>query len=105
MAGNAKKEAPYDMNDLSWAITSVYTFVTIIPAILWGVARYYKLPLKLLEIIDVYGYGMAVWIPVAVFCVVPNELVKWIVIALAFASSGIFFLYPRHSKVHIQCKK
>ena len=56
----------YKMSDLSWAFSSVYGFVTFIPAILYGVVSFYKLPLTLLELLDIYGYGMVVWIPVAV---------------------------------------
>ena len=62
----ADKPYTYDLTLLSWSLSAVYSFVMFIPAIIWGLATYYKIPLKLLELLDLYGYGMTIWIPVSV---------------------------------------
>ncbi|KAJ3080801.1 hypothetical protein HK102_002805 [Quaeritorhiza haematococci] len=60
------KEYNYDFSLLSSAVGSIYTYVAVMPAIIWGVCRYFGCPLQLLQVIDVYGYGLTVWIPVSV---------------------------------------
>ena len=56
----------FKISDLSWAFSSVYGFVTVIPALSWAICRYYHLSLSLLQLVDLYGYGVSIWIPVAV---------------------------------------
>jgi hypothetical protein len=85
-----EKKYTYDLTLLSWAISTVYSFVLIIPAIIWAIVSYYKLPIKLLEIVNLYGYGLVIWAPVSILCIIPNEIVKWIIVMTAFASSTLF---------------
>lgn len=52
---------------------------------------------SLVEAISVWGYGQFVWIPVAVLCVIPVPLVRWILVGVAFCVSGYFLVanvYP-----------
>lgn len=86
-------EYRFEISDLSWAFSSVYGFVTVIPAISWGICRYYHLSLSFLQLVDLYGYGIAIWVPVAVLSIVSNEIFRYVLVSLAFVLSGeIFFL-------------
>lgn len=87
-------EYSFQISDLSWAFSSVYGFVTVIPMISWGICRYYHLPLTLLQLVDLYGYGIAIWLPVAVLSIVSNEIFRYVLVGLACALSGKhLFLY------------
>lgn len=55
-----------DFNTLYIASATIYTYVSIIPAIVWGVTKYFRLSLPILDIVNVYGYGLSLWIPIAV---------------------------------------
>ncbi|KAJ3329390.1 hypothetical protein HDU76_007995 [Blyttiomyces sp. JEL0837] len=82
----------YDMTMLSYAVSSVYFYVTVLPGVIWGLARYFGTPIKFLDLIDLYGYGMTVWIPVSLLCIIPSDLLRWLLIAAAFAISVLFIL-------------
>ncbi|KAI8816011.1 uncharacterized protein EV422DRAFT_501810, partial [Fimicolochytrium jonesii] len=79
-----------DMTILSVAVTTVYVFVTALPLAVWGVLRYYKGPASLLQMIDAWGYALTVWIPVSLLCIIPFDIVRWVLVVLAFASSFFF---------------
>ncbi|KAI9342481.1 hypothetical protein DFJ73DRAFT_529672 [Zopfochytrium polystomum] len=80
----------YDMTLLTVAVSSVYLYVTVLPGILWTAGRYFGTPMKFFDLIDLYGYGMTIWIPVSLLCILPSELIRWVLIAAAFAISTFF---------------
>ncbi|KAI9355337.1 hypothetical protein DFJ73DRAFT_273569 [Zopfochytrium polystomum] len=82
----------YDMTLLSIAVSTVYIYVTLLPGLLWGMARYFGSPIKFFDLIDLYGYGMTIWIPVSLLCIIPSELVRWILIGTAFGLSTFFMI-------------
>ncbi|KND00148.1 uncharacterized protein SPPG_04489 [Spizellomyces punctatus DAOM BR117] len=84
------KEYTYDMTLLSLAVSTVYVYTSVVPLVLWGVLKYFKGPANLLELIDMYGYALAAWIPVSLLCIIPSEIVRWVLVAVAFASSVLF---------------
>ncbi|KAJ3174358.1 hypothetical protein HDU88_000326 [Geranomyces variabilis] len=84
------KPYTYNMTSLSVAVTTIYVFATAVPLVLWAIIKYFKGPANLLELVDAYGYALAIWIPVSLFCIAPFELLKWILIMVAFASTVLF---------------
>lgn len=87
-----KRDYNYDMTLLSIAVSTVYSYQTALPGVLWGMARYFGCPIGFLELIDLYGYSMAVWIPVSLLCIIPSEALRWVLIGAAFASSTFFIV-------------
>ena len=65
----------YDFNKVTLAATVVYTYIGLMPVLLWGVLKYFNstgnTPPSLLDIITVYGYSLFVYIPVAIICIFP----------------------------------
>ncbi|TPX68413.1 hypothetical protein SpCBS45565_g03108 [Spizellomyces sp. 'palustris'] len=59
-------EYTYDITLLSLAVSTIYFYTSVVPLVLWGILKYFKGPANLLELIDMYGYALAVWIPVSV---------------------------------------
>jgi hypothetical protein len=86
------KAYAYDLSALSWALSTVYAFVILIPLLLWGLCLLYKVPLSLLELMNVYGYGLAVWIPVSLLCIINVDILKWALVGTAFASTSRVFI-------------
>jgi len=72
----------FDIEALGVAAGCIYGYLIIIPLILWGVSKYYKLELQLLDILCIYGYSFFIYLPVSVLCVIPFDYVRWIVIGL-----------------------
>ncbi|KAI9002297.1 Yip1-domain-containing protein [Gaertneriomyces semiglobifer] len=80
----------YDMRLLSFAVGTVYIYVVALPLLLWGILKYFKGPANLLELLNMYGYGLSVWIPVSFLCVSPSDIIRWVLVAVAFALSVLF---------------
>ena len=78
-----------DMDKVTASCAFFYGYVTVLPLAIWGLLIYHKNPMRLLHIIGIYGYAMSVFIPTAILCTVPNTIVRWCLILLAAAVSGL----------------
>ncbi|KAJ3318593.1 hypothetical protein HDV06_007175 [Boothiomyces sp. JEL0866] len=89
----ANQQYVVDITMLSFASVAVYTYVLAVPAVLYTLAKYYKADaVKLFDLINVYGYGMTIWIPTSVLCVLPFEFTRWILVILAFAINTFYLI-------------
>jgi len=88
----------YDFSLLSIAVGIVYAYGLGVPVLLWLGLRYLGVgEWSVIEAIAVWGYGQFVWIPVAVLCVIPVSIVRWVLCGVAFLISGFFLaanVYP-----------
>ncbi|QRW13312.1 protein YIPF1 [Ceratobasidium sp. AG-Ba] len=87
----------YDFALLSVGVSLVYAYGLGTPFALWAVLRYLGTEWSLVEGFAVWGYAMAVWIPVAALCIIPLPIVRWVLVGLAFGSSGWYLfrnVYP-----------
>ncbi|KAJ1977628.1 hypothetical protein H4R34_003505 [Dimargaris verticillata] len=83
-------ERVYDFTTLSFAVFTVYPYWLLASVGVWATTKYFGCQPSLLEILGIYGYSFTIWIPIAVACVVPHDLVRWILTLVAFASSAFF---------------
>lgn len=89
-AYSSGEEYNYDITLLSFALGTVYIYASAVPVILWGILKYFKAPGHLLHLLDVFGYGLMIWIPVCVLCIIPSEFGRWLMVILAFGFSSYF---------------
>jgi hypothetical protein len=81
----------FDITLLSYAAATVYSYVIALPSLIFFTSKYFKNEqVKLFELISVYGYGMTVWIPASILCVIPSEILRWVIAILSFLLGGIF---------------
>ncbi|KAI8925930.1 hypothetical protein BC831DRAFT_458868 [Entophlyctis helioformis] len=93
----SNKPYTYDMTLLTYASGTVYTYVVLLPAIVWGIAKYYKIEsIKLFDMINVFGYGMFIWIPVALVCVIQSDLLRWVLVLAALGLTSVFHVVNIH---------
>ena len=78
-----------DIDKVTASAAFFYGYVTILPLAIWGLLIYHKKPMRLLNLIGIYGYAMSVFIPTAILCTVPNTIVRWCLILFAAAVSGL----------------
>ena len=78
-----------DIDKVTASCFFFYGYVTALPLAIWGLLIYHKQPMRLLNLIGIYGYAMAVFIPTAILCTVPNAYVRWALILVAAAISGL----------------
>jgi len=95
----AGKPYSYDFTRLPLAVSVVYSYAFAIPAGFWAVMRYWAgvEGRSLVDIIAIFGYGMTIWIPVALLSIPPLPFVRLAFTILAFVVSLGFLLrnlYP-----------
>ncbi|CAG8471052.1 27_t:CDS:2 [Diversispora eburnea] len=92
-----KGEQQFDFAILSFAVGAIYSYAFGIPLLVWITLKYFGCKPSLMGILGLYGYGLTVWIPISVICIVPNEIIRWTLVIAGFAISGFFKtknLYP-----------
>jgi len=95
---SADQEYDYDFGLLSLAMGIVYAYGLGLPILLWLALRYMGVgEWSMVDAVAIWGYALFVWIPVSILCVIPVPLLRWVLVFLAFASSGYFLvrnIYP-----------
>lgn len=56
----------YNPDKLTYGSIAIYGYLFLVPLVLWGICKYYKVPLKWIEILCVYGYSLFIYVPAAV---------------------------------------
>lgn len=76
---------------LSTATTLILMYGMALPALLWGATRWLGVAeWGPAEALAIYGYGMAVFIPISLLCLIPFSIVRWVLVGLGALSSGFF---------------
>jgi len=91
-SSNTSFQWEYDFNKLSFAAAAIYGYLAVIPLLVFGAMKYLNLPLKLMEILCLYGYSFFVYIPISVLCVLPSETLRWGLVGIAALISSSVLL-------------
>lgn len=88
----AGKPHVYDFTMLSSAVFVVYIYAFLCPALVWASTKYFGCQPSLLDIINYYGYGLTIWIPVSLLCIIPYDYARWAFVGAAFIVTAIFLV-------------
>ncbi|KAL7535195.1 hypothetical protein ACHAXR_010134 [Thalassiosira sp. AJA248-18] len=89
----AEQEWDYDINQLLHATWILYSFSMGLPTMLYFVLRLVGVNnLGLAELICLYGYSLAPYLPVTWICIIPYGWVQWPLLAVATVLSGMLVL-------------
>lgn len=83
----------YSFAKLAVAGAVLYSYIGLVPLVSSIVLRYWlSVPLKVSSLICVFGYSLAPFVPAAVVCIAPSELVRWLVLMILCGGYSAFFL-------------
>mmetsp|Transcript_45824 Transcript_45824/g.109360 ORF Transcript_45824/g.109360 Transcript_45824/m.109360 type:complete len:273 (+) Transcript_45824:247-1065(+) len=83
----------YNFSKLTVGTSVLYGYTALVPFSAWAASKWLMAePFGLAELICVYGYSLAIFIPAACACVVPFEIARWLILAAAFALSARFIV-------------
>ncbi|XP_051135667.1 uncharacterized protein LOC127254552 [Andrographis paniculata] len=85
-----KKEWDYDINLLTWSAGLFYGYVTAVPLVLYIILKYFSAPSGLAQLLCLYGYSLFVFIPALCLSIVPQEIFRWVIAAVAGFMSASF---------------
>ncbi|XP_012257386.2 protein YIPF1 [Athalia rosae] len=91
----------YNFHVVSIAATAIFTYAWLLPIALWGVLRWSAnqsddnnelleptVSLGLLELLSLYGYSLAIYVPVAFLWTIQIGWLQWLLVVTAALMSG-----------------
>jgi len=87
----------YNFNQLTLAGSVIYSYVTLLPLLFWLLLRYYEASKKLVDVLCIYGYTLSVFVPISILCVIPSNLLRWLLVLIGGVVSAIFLLSNFHA--------
>ncbi|XP_017138627.1 protein YIPF1 [Drosophila miranda] len=93
----------YNFHLVSYAATCIFLYANILPVILWALFKYSLKPIDdadavetdsatytptLLSLMCIYGYSLAIYIPVSILWVINISLLQWLLVITAALLSG-----------------
>jgi len=87
LKNDTQEQWNFNINKLSFAAAAIYGYLLIIPLVLWGVSKYNKIGLGIMDIVCIYGYSLFIYVPISFLSVIPYEWLQWTLIGIAAAIS------------------
>ncbi|XP_065175070.1 protein YIPF1-like [Sycon ciliatum] len=81
----------YDFRHLSFAVTAIYSYVWVVPGLLWAWLWWRGVQGKsatLFVLTCVYGYSLAVFVPSSILFTVPVKGLRWLFVMISMVLSG-----------------
>jgi len=89
---NPGKVYRYDFYKLIYGSGVIYGYAFIVPLLFWLYVKWLDLPVNLIDVLCIYGYSLFVYSPVALLCIIPIDLAKWIVVGIGCLFSTAFLV-------------
>jgi len=86
------KNFEYDVGHIIRAMVVLFTFSFGLPSILYIILQCVSAPVALMNIIVLYGYSLVAYLPITIFCMIPNDVVVWLLLVFATIISLVFLL-------------
>mmetsp|Transcript_30144 Transcript_30144/g.80986 ORF Transcript_30144/g.80986 Transcript_30144/m.80986 type:complete len:325 (+) Transcript_30144:68-1042(+) len=97
---DSESQWSYDFTKLTGASTAVYMYVSLAPLGVWASLRYMQATKRLVDMMCIYGYALASFVPISLVCIVPSSVLRWITILCGCAVSAAFLVTNIHA--HLQ---
>ncbi|XP_076463055.1 protein YIPF1-like [Babylonia areolata] len=80
----------YDFHKVTFAATAIFSYWWVVPFILFGLLWWRGNPERytFLELICLYGYSLAIYIPISLLWVIPVAWLQWLLVVLGAVLSG-----------------
>lgn len=82
----------YQFNFVPMAAGLIYGFGFIVPLIITVMMKFFGTAIEYSQVICIYGYSMACFIPVTVFCIVPHSSFQWLFLIYGITNSTAFLM-------------
>jgi len=90
LANGEGEKWQFNIDKLSVAAGTIYGYLILIPLILFAIFRYFKVGLRLMDILCIYGYSFFIYVPISFLSVIPFPVVRWTLLGVAaFFSTGL----------------
>jgi len=91
-AASATYHWKYNFHAVTFAATAIFAYAWLLPSCLWGFLKYHGAmhegAITLLELLCVYGYSLAIYVPISVMWVIQIGWLQWLLVMVGAAMSG-----------------
>ncbi|XP_054931522.1 protein YIPF1 isoform X2 [Dermacentor andersoni] len=89
-AGQSKDFWHTDYTRVSFASTAITVYMFLVPLVLWAVLKYRKVESRysLLETLCLYGYSLAIYVPISILWAVHLTWLRWTLVVVGASLSG-----------------
>lgn len=89
-AGQNKDFWHTDYTRVSFASTAIMVYMFLVPLVLWAVLKYRQVESRysLLETLCLYGYSLAVYVPISILWAVHLAWLRWLLVVVGATLSG-----------------
>ncbi|KAI8911148.1 hypothetical protein EDD86DRAFT_225438 [Gorgonomyces haynaldii] len=91
-----------DVTLLSVGGSTVYGFCFLLPFLLYWVCIYTGSKPTLVNLVNIYGYGVTLWILVALLSLLPFEIIRWTIVAAGILHTTYFHAQALQSHLQLQ---
>nr|CAG4647364.1 EOG090X0CJ3 [Megafenestra aurita]SVE92625.1 EOG090X0CJ3 [Megafenestra aurita] len=92
----------YDFRKVSISASTIFCYALLLPLVLWVLLWWRRkegeqTPLGFIEIVSLYGYSLAIYIPISILWTIPFPFVQWTLVIVGATLSGsvlVFSLWP-----------
>nr|SVE74417.1 EOG090X0CJ3 [Daphnia barbata] len=92
----------YDFRKVSISASTIFSYALLLPLVLWLLLWWRRkegdqAPLGFVEIVSLYGYSLAIYIPISVLLTIPFPALQWTLVIIGAALSGsvlVLSLWP-----------
>ena len=96
---NESIDSHYDFNNIGWAISIVYFSQVQIPLMFWFFTRFFGSKIDLTKAFCIYGYSFSIYCIAGIFCIIPIEGLRYVVILLACVAATLSNFVNMHKCV------
>ena len=79
-----------DIAKMTSAASMYYSLISIVPLSFAFLAQQMGSSVTILFSVNILGYGMAIYLPVAFLCMIPSDAIMWLLLCIAFIVSAWF---------------
>ncbi|XP_050402638.1 protein YIPF1 isoform X2 [Patella vulgata] len=95
-SASTQYEWKYDFHKVSYAATAIFSYWWLIPlalyGLLWWRGTQSSLHYTFLEIICVYGYSLAIYVPISILWMIQVNWLQWLLVTIGAVLSGSVLL-------------
>lgn len=82
-----------NVNKVGYSAILFYGYVGLIGLMLYACLRWwFKSKISLPQVWCIYGYALSIFVPISFICILPYEWLRWLLVAIATSTSGLFLL-------------
>eukprot|EP00640_Fibrocapsa_japonica_P000444 CAMPEP_0113952508 /NCGR_PEP_ID=MMETSP1339-20121228/90460_1 /TAXON_ID=94617 /ORGANISM="Fibrocapsa japonica" /LENGTH=379 /DNA_ID=CAMNT_0000961139 /DNA_START=75 /DNA_END=1215 /DNA_ORIENTATION=+ /assembly_acc=CAM_ASM_000762 len=94
----------YDMNAVVSIASIIYAWLVFIPLLTYIACQQLGVSISFIQLFSVYGYSLFVYVPLALLCLIPNNLVIWLCLVAAGVVSSAFLFRALSPTILNGCK-